>query len=167
MKQRLLKLAHYNAWATEALWDGLDGIDDASFEADRKAFFRSLSGTLNHILLASRIWLDRCEGRELGWFKSLDQRLEAGRQALRRQMAGEDARLIAFVRTRDDAALGANAVYKNTAGESFRTPLHWVVSHMINHATHHRGQATDILSGLRQPTPELDLIYYLRQQGYD
>ena len=165
MKSRLATLARYNAWADEQLWAKVQAVPDDAFAQDRGAFFGSLGGTLNHIVLATRLWLDRCEGRDFAWFRSLDQILEANRATLRRAMSAEDDRLIAFVEVRDEAALAADVSYQNSRGEAFETPLDWILTHVVNHATHHRGQASDIISGLGCPTPEMDLIAYLRRQG--
>jgi uncharacterized damage-inducible protein DinB len=38
-----------------------------------------------------------------------------------------------------------------------------VVTHMVNHGTHHRGQVHGLLSQTEVPPPPLDLIYYLRE----
>ena len=80
-------------------------------------------------------------------------------------MAGQDARLVGFVERQSDSALAGDIDYKNTSGQPFSSPLYWILSHVVNHATHHRGQASDIISGLGHATPEMDLIYYLRQRG--
>lgn len=165
MRDRLLELARYNAWADDKLWQTLEPVSEREFNADRKAFFRSLSGTLNHILVGTRTWLDRCEGADQSWFKALNQVLESDRDALKRAMTAQDARLVAFVEGKDEAALAGDIDYRNTSGKSFASPLHWILAHVVNHATHHRGQASDIISGLGHPTPEMDLIFYLRERG--
>jgi uncharacterized damage-inducible protein DinB len=33
---------------------------------------------------------------------------------------------------------------------------------VFNHSTHHRGQITAALTALGQPSPELDLVYFLQ-----
>jgi uncharacterized damage-inducible protein DinB len=165
MQDRLVPLARYNVWANEKLWEKLAAVPEAAFAEDRKAFFGSLMGTLNHILVGTRTWLDRCEGTDGSWFKALNQVLEPEPGALRQAMAAEDRRLVAFVESRTPDELAGNVEYRNTRGDPFSSPLHWILTHVVNHATHHRGQASDIVSGMGLPTPEMDLIYYLRQQG--
>jgi len=164
MHDWLVPLSRYNAWANERLWEKLAAVPDDRFVEDRKAFFGSLMGTLNHILVGTRTWLDRCDGADGSWFKALNQVLEPEREPLRRAMAAQDRRLIAFVEGRTPAELAGGLAYRNTRGEAFTSPLHWIVAHVVNHATHHRGQASDLIGGLGYPTPEMDLIYYLRQQ---
>ncbi len=39
------------------------------------------------------------------------------------------------------------------------------LAHVFNHGTHHRGQITAALTALGQPSPELDLVYFLQQQA--
>ncbi len=167
MKDRFEELARYNAWAGARLREKADAIPDAAFDEDRGAFFGSLSGTLNHIVVGTRMWLDRCQGSDQSWFQSLNQVLEIDRGALGLAMAAEEARLIAQLEASDEAVFTSAIEYQNTRGDTFQTPLHWIVTHVVNHATHHRGQASDIISGLGHPTPEMDLMYYLRLRGVD
>jgi uncharacterized damage-inducible protein DinB len=50
-------------------------------------------------------------------------------------------------------------------GQAFEQPLAPVLAHVFNHQTHHRGQAHTLLTQLGREAPELDLIYFLREQG--
>ena len=51
MLARYTMFAGYNAWCNERLYDATARIDDADYRADRGAFFKSLHGTLNHLLV--------------------------------------------------------------------------------------------------------------------
>ena len=46
-------------------------------------------------------------------------------------------------------------------------PLHWVLAHLFNHQTHHRGQAHTLLTIAtgRNAAPPLDLLYFQRETG--
>ena len=55
-------LAAYNAWANRRLYDAAAALPDADYRADRGAFFKSVHGTLNHLLVADRIWMRRFTG---------------------------------------------------------------------------------------------------------
>ncbi|MGA8932450.1 MAG: DinB family protein, partial [Pseudolabrys sp.] len=59
MLSRYSMFAGYNAWCNERLYDATSRIDDADYRADRGVFFRSLHGTLNHLLVGDRIWMRR------------------------------------------------------------------------------------------------------------
>src|SRR6185436_17383371 len=51
--------AGYNVWCNERLYEAAAQIPDAEYRADRGAFFKSLHGTLNHLLVGDRIWMRR------------------------------------------------------------------------------------------------------------
>ena len=64
MKTRYTMFAAYNAWANERLYDAAAQLSDADYRADRGAFFKSVHGTLNHLLIGDRIWMRRFTGTE-------------------------------------------------------------------------------------------------------
>jgi uncharacterized damage-inducible protein DinB len=156
------RLARYNAWANRRLYEACAGLSAADYTAKRPAFFGSIHGTLNHILVADRIWLARFEGRTPE-IKSLDAILHGEFAPLRAAREVEDARIIGFAGTLDDESLAQALRYRNMAGEPKETPLVWTVAHLFNHQTHHRGQVHGMLSATPVPPPPLDLIYFLAE----
>src|ERR1700730_5399751 len=94
-------LGAYNAWANERLYAAAAQLSDADYRADRGAFFGSLHGTLNHLLLGDRIWMHRFigEGEEPA---ALDETLHDDFAALQAARRMEDARIIAFVAARSE-----------------------------------------------------------------
>ena len=80
MHDRLISLVRYNSWANGRLWEKLAAVPEETFSEERGAFFGSLMGTLNHILVGTRTWLDRCDGSDGSWFQALNQILEHERQ---------------------------------------------------------------------------------------
>jgi uncharacterized damage-inducible protein DinB len=62
MKARYHMFAGYNAWCNERLFAAAATLSDADYRADRGAFFKSVHGTLNHLLVADRIWMKRFTG---------------------------------------------------------------------------------------------------------
>src|SRR4051794_20691238 len=52
----------YNAWANGQVYDAAAGLSSEQYRADRGAFFRSVHGTLNHLLVTNRIWMRRFTG---------------------------------------------------------------------------------------------------------
>ncbi len=52
-------IATYNKWMNQKLYAVCAEIPDGNRKSDRGAFFKSVHGTLNHILVADRIWLGR------------------------------------------------------------------------------------------------------------
>ena len=63
MLARYQMFAGYNTWCNERLYDAAAQVPDADYRANRGAFFKSLHGTLNHLLVGDRIWMRRFTGR--------------------------------------------------------------------------------------------------------
>ena len=154
-------LAAYNRWSNVRLYDACAGLGDAARKQDRGAYFSSIHNTLNHILVGDRAWLDRVEGIDTGPV-TLDAVLFDDFDALRQARAAEDDRIDRVLMGLDETRMAGDLSYRNVAGESHRTPLHLVLTHLFNHQTHHRGQVHGMLSQAGASPPELDLIYYVR-----
>jgi uncharacterized damage-inducible protein DinB len=159
----LRMLAAYNAWANARLYDATAALPDALYRQPAGAFFGSLHGTLNHLLVADRIWLRRMDGQGEAPTQ-LDAILYDDLPALRAARQAEDARIIAHVAALTPAALAAEFDYATTAGVPQRQPRWQALAHLFNHQTHHRGQAHAILTrlGVADP-PSLDLLVMQRQ----
>jgi uncharacterized damage-inducible protein DinB len=167
MKQRYLSLAGYNEWANRRVYEAAAGLSDAEYRADRGAFFKSMHGTLNHLLVTDRIWMKRFTG-EGEAPERLDAILHERLDALRAARESEDRRIVDWLTRLDDAALAGVIRYRRVSTpEQFVQPLMAALDHWFNHQTHHRGQAHMILTGLGRTAPELDLLYYQRLAATD
>ena len=60
-----LVMARYNRWMNDKLYAVAERLVDAERKEDRGAFFGSIHRTLNHLLLADRVWLGRFTGAAL------------------------------------------------------------------------------------------------------
>jgi uncharacterized damage-inducible protein DinB len=52
----------YNAWANGRLLAAAAGLSIEQYRAERGAFFKSVHGTLNHLLVTDRVWMQRFTG---------------------------------------------------------------------------------------------------------
>lgn len=157
-----LTFGRYNRWANERLYAAAADLDAADWRADRGVFFRSVCGTLNHIMVADRLWMARLTGVPAPRL-ALDTVLHEDRAELTSARRAEDARIIDFVTALPEERLLGTLRYANIKGEVFEQPLALVLSHMFNHQTHHRGQVHTLLTQSTGKTPELDLIYFMRE----
>src|SRR5262249_50719318 len=98
--ETLRAMARYNRWMNERLYECCAGLSDAERKADRKAFFGSIHGTLNHLLLGDRLWLGRFLARPYR-IGSLADELYADFAELRRERAKTDAEILEWVETLD------------------------------------------------------------------
>ena len=161
-KDQFKQLARYNRWANARLYAAALDLSDQAYRLNVGVFFRSLHGTLNHLLLTDRLWLKRLtgEGEHPG---QLDAILFEGRMELTRARVAEDNRLIALIDSYDQVALNGVHSYKTTSGMPHSQPLADILLHLFNHQTHHRGQAHACLSILTgDDPPSLDLLAFQR-----
>ena len=139
-------MARYTQWMNERVYDLLANLDDGERKRDRGAFFHSIHGTLNHVLLADSIWMGRFAGPPFT-FTSLDQELYASFDELRAHRTEMDERIVRWATGLTDAALSAKIEFKSAITKRTHAPTLWrVVLHFFNHQTHHRGQITALLS---------------------
>lgn len=158
--------ARYNRWMNAKVYAAAARLSDEERKRDRGAFFGSIHRTMNHILVADRIWLGRLAGRvpEAGFIvdgiKSLDQELVSDFDALRRERDTTDAAIDALVETFTAESL-AGMFSLTRKGETRDVPLWWVVTQLFNHQTHHRGQITTLLFQAGQDPGPTDLFAML------
>ena len=137
--------ARYNRWMNRKLYDCAAKLDDAQRKEDVGAFFKSIHGTLNHLLVADNVWMGRFEG-PVFIPKSLAQELHAEFDALRREREAMDVRIIEWMRRLTDDALEGELHYVSITNPAPRVmPMALAVMHFFNHQTHHRGQLTTLL----------------------
>ncbi len=144
--EQLRTFARYNRWMNERLYEHCARLSDAQRKEDVGAFFKSIHGTLNHLLLADRVWLGRFTGRPFH-ADSLAQELYADFDELRSQRATTDDAIDAWVASLDLERLAADLSYTSLSNPAPRRfPLWIAAAHFFNHQTHHRGQLTTLLA---------------------
>jgi uncharacterized damage-inducible protein DinB len=156
--------AGYNRWASRLLYQAVGRLNDEQYREDRGAFFGSLHRTLNHILAADRIWMQRFTGTGEAP-SSLDAILFNDLATLSTARAAEDERIVAWVGGLTEADLASRFTYTSITNPVTVTQrLAPVLAHFFNHQTHHRGQCHATLTALGQPSVILDLVYFLRTE---
>jgi uncharacterized damage-inducible protein DinB len=165
MKPHFAMMAGYNAWCNERLYDAVAQLSDADYRADRGAFFKSVHGTLNHLLVADRIWMRRFTG-EGEAPNRLDAILFEDFSGLRAARQQEDQRIASYVDRLSEADLAGRFRYRTiTNPTDVEQPLAPALMHFFNHQTHHRGQVHCLLTGFSLDAPSLDLVLFQRQTG--
>ncbi|VVC76614.1 hypothetical protein AQUSIP_19370 [Aquicella siphonis] len=160
MKEYFQTLARYNRWANIRLYDACGKLPENEYLLDRKAFFHSIHGTLNHLLVCDRLWLGRLKFRESG-ITSLDQMLYADFKSLWSARQAEDERIIELIDGMTESALNGLLKFKTLAGKESAMGLRWLLGHLFNHHTHHRGQVHAMLSQAGSEPPALDIYYFM------
>lgn len=138
-------MAAYNRWMNERLYESCARLSDAERKRDAGAFFKSIHGTLNHLLLTDRLWLGRFTGEPFA-VRSLDQELYADFDELRRERAATDGAIDAWAASLKEADFAGELSYTTIANPAPKRDPFWLdVVHFFNHQTHHRGQLTTLL----------------------
>lgn len=151
--------ARYNQWMNRKVYEACATLDDDERRRDRGAFFGSIHGTLNHLLVGDRIWMGRFTGEASG-IQRLDQELFADFDALRAERERFDARIIEWAAHLGDADLARPFEFTGTTNPvRRRAPLWFILSHFFNHQTHHRGQVSTLLSQAGRDIGITDLSY--------
>ena len=152
--------AGYNAWANERLYSAAAMLSDSEYRADHGAFFGSVHGTLNHLVVGDRIWMQRLTGEGEAPAR-LDAILHEDFGALRAAREAEDARIVAFVEGLSEHDLGRRVRYRTISRPAdIEQELGYALPHVFNHQTHHRGQVHCLLTKTVEEAPSLDLTLY-------
>ena len=152
-------MARYNAWMNDRLYGCCERLTDAQRKEDVGAFFKSIHGTLNHLLLADRVWMSRFTRTQ---FKvgSLGDELYSDFGELRAQREITDGEISRWAKSMSDAELESELTYMSIVDPAPRTyPMGILATHFFNHQTHHRGQLTTLLSQRGIDPGVTDLIW--------
>ena len=153
------RFAQYNEWFNRRIYEIAATLTDDERRRDLGAFFRSIHGSLNHLLLTDRVWLGRFsrhgEGSRalastplvLGGH-SLDQILYEDFCALAAQRFETDSAIRAWVGELSAELLDTDLHYMRTNGQPMVAPFWHAIAHLFNQQTHHRGQVTTLLHQL-------------------
>ncbi len=165
MKSHFAMMADYNAWANGRLYAMAGRLPDEQYRRDVGAYFKSLHGTLNHIMCADLIWMHRLTGAG-ECPTSLDATVFDDFPSLSAARQREDQRIIAYVESLSDAQMEETWAYQMLNGASRKQRRRETLAHLFNHQTHHRGQAHAILTvlGVREPDG-LDLLLMQLERG--
>lgn len=166
MKTYFLTLARYGVWATRKLYEHIDALPEEHYRRDAGLFFKSVHGTLNHLLVGEHlIWFRRfAEG--VSPQMALNAEVEVDRVRLRERLLEGAARWVPLIEglpvTRfNDEPLN----YTSTQGVVQSLPYAATLGHVFNHGTHHRGQITAAITAMGHTCPELDLVRMLQQES--
>jgi len=157
------QLARYNLWATQRLLTAIEPLSDEDYRRDVGLFFKSIHGTLNHLLVGEHLlWYARF-AQGASPLLQLDAEIEPDRERLGKVLLGGAAnwepQIVAWPAERFDGHLD----YKTMKGVPQSLPFAATLAHVFNHGTHHRGQISAALTALGQPAPNLDMVALLQQ----
>jgi uncharacterized damage-inducible protein DinB len=165
MKTHFAMMAKYNAWANARLYRMAAAMPDDLYRKEIDVYFKSLHGTLNHLLTADSIWMRRLTGAGSHPDK-LNAIMFDDLASLHSARLEMDGRIIQLSRSLSNLDIEEAFEYRTLDGMPQRQRRGDALAQLFNHQTHHRGQAHAILTflGVAEPEP-LDLLIMLREQS--
>ena len=153
-------LANFNTWANTKILFSCKKLDDTEYKKDRKAFFSSIHGTLNHLLVVDGAYISRIEGKNHD-LKSLDQILYENLFQLEEARIKEDKRLVDLVNNLSKESINKEITYKGFETGNQTYTINLILITLFNHQTHHRGQIHNMLSQAGIKPPQIDIPDFL------
>jgi uncharacterized damage-inducible protein DinB len=171
-KEQFISLSVYNQKMNQKLYTAARKLTNEDLHKDRSAFFKSIAGTLQHIFVADLIWLRRYQTipgakavlaplEMFPMIDSLDGNLYGSFAELSSARNKLDDLICDFFNSMEQNQYNETLVYKNMSGKSFEKKIWLLFTHLFNHQTHHRGQATTLLTQLNIDVGSTDLPYVI------
>jgi uncharacterized damage-inducible protein DinB len=151
----------YTDWASRRIVDSAASLSEEELNRDFKHSDKSVLGTLVHIFAADRVWIQRVKGAPITGF--IDPEKDFQMSVLRNEWPAILQQWHDLAAGLSDEAAGRKIQYKDLKGNSYETPLWQIILHVVNHATHHRGQVSAMIRAMGHTPPPVDLIYYYRE----
>ena len=155
--EHIALMATYNQWMNRKVYDAASTLTHAQLTLDRQAFFGSILGTLNHLMLGDTVWLKRFAEHPANFAAlaplngiatpgDLKQLAFANLAELSAHRAWLDQLIIDWASSLHESHLDQRLRYHNMRGVAAEKPFFGLLVHFFNHQTHHRGQVTTLLS---------------------
>ncbi|WP_300631627.1 DinB family protein [Pseudomonas sp.] len=167
--EQIALMANYNQWMNRKVYEAAGTLTDAALVADRRAFFGSILGTLNHLALGDTVWLKRFAEHPAGFSAlaplsaittpgDLKQLAFADIRELSAHRAWLDQLILNWADSLQEPDLDQHLRYHNMRGAAAEKPFFGLLVHFFNHQTHHRGQVTTLLSQAGVDVGDTDLV---------
>lgn len=150
--RRCERLFEFDSWAMNRVFDALAALASPPAQAVSR---------IEHIVWAAELWLTRVQGVASPPESALRG---IGLPALRIRSQACGAAWLALARRSNDADLARLVHYRNTKQLEFENTVGDIMTHVVNHATYHRGQIASDLKGLRAEPVPTDFIVFARGQ---
>jgi len=153
-------LFNYTGWANELIFDAVATLAPEQTTRQVGGSFPSIRETLAHSAAADWVWLCRWTGESpRGWPTWANGPVSEIREEWRRIHVNRDE----FIASLADADLERAITFTRLNGETRAAPLGFLMQHVINHATYHRGQVASQIRMVGAVPPSTDLLRFKRE----
>jgi uncharacterized damage-inducible protein DinB len=151
----------YTAWASARIVEAAAGLSGEELTRDFLTADKSVVGTLLHIYSADHIWLARVKGDP---FPGLPTEAEHNLAFLQTAWPELYAKWRVWASSLNPESPTREVTYRDLKQNLWKQPLWQIILHVVNHASHHRGQVSGFLRTMGHTPPPLDLSAYHRGQ---
>ncbi len=154
-------MARYNRWQNQSIYGAAAGLTDDARRQERGAFFRSIHGTLNHLLWADSMWMHRFTGsaKPAGTISDSPGMIADWDELTRRRTSLDD-HIVAWAEGLQQDWLDGVTTWAASSSNRVSSRQNWVLAtHFFNHQTHHRGQAHAMLTAAGAQPEATDVIF--------
>ena len=158
----LQRLLSFNEWANARVFDSIATLTPEQLTRDLGSSFPSVGLTAAHMVAGEWIWLQRWLGVSNSAFP--DWAASTDIVDLRRRLTDIEVERTAFIGALTDAEILIPRHYKLMSGLEDAQPLDVMVTHVVNHATYHRGQIAAFFRQLGLKPIGTDFITFAREK---
>jgi uncharacterized damage-inducible protein DinB len=155
-------LTRYNAWANQAIFDGVAALPAGEATKERPTLFKNMVNTLNHLYVVDLIWQAHIEGREHG-IPALNTVLHPQLAPLWHAQQAIDRWYIDWADSLSEPALAEEVRFTLIGGKQGAMSRGGIIVHLVNHTSYHRGWVADLFFQVPKQPPLTDLPVYLRE----
>lgn len=156
-KSQLLLMAEYNRLMNQRMVKASENLSNDSLGENKGAFFKSIIGTMNHILIGDNLWLKRFSAHpsayvslvSISGFKVpevLGEILFSDLASFKEERSILDDVILDWCHELKEVDLDKPFQYTNFNGEVHNKRFGDLILHIFLHQIHHRGQITTLLS---------------------
>lgn len=152
----------YSRWANRRILEAASGLTPEELTRDFATADKSVLGTLLHVYGAELVWIERMYGTSL---RTRPYDAHSGLETLQTAWPAVWNRWDDYVARLTEQGAEAEIHFVTFKGDAFHSPAWQIIMHIVNHGTHHRGQAAGFIRAMGKTPPVLDLMQYYREHA--
>ncbi len=158
-------LIAYNEWANQKVLEAAEGLSEEEFGRQVSGSYESVRMTLWHVVRV-----------QIGWLSVLNGKPERPSLPEGYEHMPVDGVRQWFTRSHDDLSKYAEGLTEERLAtevsafnpqdkKEYRWPSWQLLSHLLNHSSHHRAETGLMLASLGRSPGDLDFIYFVGRRG--
>ncbi len=177
LKYHFEMLATYNQLKNAKVYAAASRLSAIELDRDRGAFFGSIQGMLNHLMVGDTIWLKRfathpSSSSALHAVADLPSPIGLGQNffndisCLAKHRVWLDQQIVNWVTQLSRRDLDSFLSYYSTQGVPSQKQYSSLILHFFNYQTHHRGRVSAVLSQAGEHIEMTGLLALIPQEAY-